>query len=373
LVSSLVLLEGIATLGCYGLGVIVGLFALYKSSKTKAKILFYTGILILMLSHVYVGIIIDFIFLILINRNMPNVYGIYNILTYIWIGPIVVLGMYVILELVIPEKKWYILPAYIGLSALYSVFLLLNPITQFTVSYTEPDGGLIHSSISFGTPIFIILSIIFISAIFLFGVGFLVMGLRTTGIIQKKFLILAFAFILFLSLAALDVLTSPGLFVIILRGAEMSCSIIFYLGIKEEEVDDTKISIKKEGNLERPDIALVDILTAPKLVEITEDEKRFSQENKICLVCKSHVKDVHFILCPNCGAFYCEKCATVLSDLENACWVCNGPIDKSKPVKLMKKDVLDEDDVIVGISEGDNKKNQRSKKNKTKLHSFKYF
>ena len=43
-------------------------------------------------------------------------------------------------------------------------------------------------------------------------------------------------------------------------------------------------------------------------------------------------------MCKECGAFYCEKCSSALVELENACWVCNAPIDPSKPVKPFKKE-----------------------------------
>ena len=38
-------------------------------------------------------------------------------------------------------------------------------------------------------------------------------------------------------------------------------------------------------------------------------------------------------ICSECGAFYCLNCANTLSDLENACWVCNSPFDPTKPSK----------------------------------------
>ncbi|MFX1307766.1 MAG: hypothetical protein ACFFDG_13220, partial [Promethearchaeota archaeon] len=41
-------------------------------------------------------------------------------------------------------------------------------------------------------------------------------------------------------------------------------------------------------------------------------------------------------ICTGCDALYCENCARALSNAENACWVCNEPIDKSKPSKPFK-------------------------------------
>ena len=41
------------------------------------------------------------------------------------------------------------------------------------------------------------------------------------------------------------------------------------------------------------------------------------------------------VLGPN--TFYCNNCSESLAELENMCWVCNTPFDKSKPVIPSKK------------------------------------
>ena len=35
---------------------------------------------------------------------------------------------------------------------------------------------------------------------------------------------------------------------------------------------------------------------------------------------------------------YCENCARTLIDSENACWVCDSPMDKSRPYTPFKKE-----------------------------------
>ncbi len=119
--------------------------------------------------------------------------------------------------------------------------------------------------------------------------------------------------------------------------------VIFLRFIKREE------SLGVEG-----DIGVRGIFT--KSEKITEEEVSISKEKKICLVCKGKVSGFETFLCPNCETFYCHKCARALIDLENACWACNAPIDKSKPIKLPEKE---EKKVIVeekNISKKGNKK-----------------
>lgn len=50
--------------------------------------------------------------------------------------------------------------------------------------------------------------------------------------------------------------------------------------------------------------------------------------------------------CPECKALYCENCAKAIESIENACWACNEPLDKSKPIKLLKKEIAEGDVVI---------------------------
>jgi len=73
--------------------------------------------------------------------------------------------------------------------------------------------------------------------------------------------------------------------------------------------------------------------------KITEEEVSISKEKKVCLVCKRKVSEFNIYICPKCETFYCTKCAQALVQLENMCWACNGPIDKSKPVKQYEKEM----------------------------------
>ncbi|MFX1573670.1 MAG: tetratricopeptide repeat protein [Promethearchaeota archaeon] len=73
------------------------------------------------------------------------------------------------------------------------------------------------------------------------------------------------------------------------------------------------------------------ILTA----NIKEEKVVIHKEKKICLVCRGEVLKYSYIC--ECGAIYCENCARALTNLENACWVCNRPIDYSKPIKIDKE------------------------------------
>jgi general stress protein 26 len=72
---------------------------------------------------------------------------------------------------------------------------------------------------------------------------------------------------------------------------------------------------------------------------ITEEEVIFHKEKKICLVCKKEILKFNYV-CPKCEIFYCMNCGQALVNLENACWVCNTPIDESKPSKSFDVDLV---------------------------------
>lgn len=100
-----------------------------------------------------------------------------------------------------------------------------------------------------------------------------------------------------------------------------------------------KSSVIRTDKVEVPNI--LGVFTRPE--RITEKEVAVSKERKICLVCKGTGLRFTYI-CPECNAIYCQKCARALSEMENACWVCNIPFDKSKPVNLPEK--VEEEAVI---------------------------
>jgi len=100
------------------------------------------------------------------------------------------------------------------------------------------------------------------------------------------------------------------------------------------------------------------MLTAfSKPKKVLEEEVTVSKEKKICIVCKGKVKRENVYLCPECDTFYCKKCAGVLATLENACWVCDTPIDETKPVSLQKEEEREEVTIEDTIHKQKKKKN----------------
>ena len=115
--------------------------------------------------------------------------------------------------------------------------------------------------------------------------------------------------------------------------------IIFTLIINDIKSEMKSIDKKEEVDKLHPSV----LQTFAKPETLTEEEVSVAKEKKICLVCKGKLARNMYI-CPECDTFYCSKCTDALTNLENACWVCETPFDESKPVRLPEKK---EEEVIV--------------------------
>jgi hypothetical protein len=308
---------------------------------------------------IFLGVTLDFLTILMTGKNIDNTFGFQAIITYMWAPPVALLGIIIGSELLIPKGKTIIIFIFVILGLIYEIVLFLNPFGS--LSSIPPDNlgqSLIHTNIIFGTPLFLIMGLYFISLFVLLDFGTLYKGFKTKGIIRKKYFTLSLGFFMYHIIAIFDAYSYPGVYLIFIRSGIFVCFLLWYLGLKEELIIPKKKHPKKEVKVEGSLFLLSEI----KPGEITEEEVTFFREQKICLVCKG--KELGFTyICPNCEAFYCMKCAQALSNQENACWVCDEPFDKSKPSKPYKP--VDEDKEVL-ISEKDQKLSDEKKVSKKK-------
>jgi Leucine-rich repeat (LRR) protein len=100
-----------------------------------------------------------------------------------------------------------------------------------------------------------------------------------------------------------------------------------------EKLDEEEIKKREEEKRKR--IAELERIKQ----SITEAQIVIAKTRKICLVCRGKLARSMYI-CPECESFYCKKCSDILTDLENACWVCNTPFDELKPVRMAENNEL---------------------------------
>ena len=107
-----------------------------------------------------------------------------------------------------------------------------------------------------------------------------------------------------------------------------------------EKLEEEDAPMADRMELARLDEKVIKIIQKRPILTVQELEEKISIsiERKICLICRGEV--LRFTYICECGAIYCDSCARALTNLENICWVCDVPIDYSKPViKIEKKPV----------------------------------
>lgn len=307
-----------------------GFWIINKARKLNARLLGYMGLFIIFVGTSFLDVSFDFITLLLTGNNMDDTYGIFSITSYILTGPLLILGIFIYAELLLPKRKKEVTFIFVIIGILLSFFVLLDPINYFdTIALGNPGEVPMQSSIVFFTPFFFI-SMIAISGTILTVFGCFYKSLHLKGILRTKFTYLGIGNLLFSLGSILEALIPAGVFIIFARITLTSSIIFYYFGIKEESAEPKKLRPKKEVKIEESLFRL-----SKKPESITEEEVMFLKERKICLVCKGKALKYTYI-CQECDALYCQNCAQSLENLENACWVCNAPIDDSRPVKLIK-------------------------------------
>ena len=303
----------------------------------KIKLLTFLGLFIFFMGLLWTGPTVDFLTILLTGRNLDNTYGLYAIISYVWVAPIVFIGVYIGSEIIIPKRKWLLISIYLVLIVIFELYLFLDTMNSFVFSIPEnPGEDIIDSAFIRLYPTFILIAIFLLTNLFLNGFGFLYKGIHSTGIIRKKYFLVSLGFTLFTIFGVFEALLSPGMLLFLVRIGMISSTWFWYLGLREEPEKHQKI-VKKEVEIAE---SLFRLSKRPD--HITEEEVIFHKERKICLVCKAKISRVMYT-CPECDALYCLKCSDALSNLENACWVCNTPLDESKPVKQYKKKEEDQE------------------------------
>jgi hypothetical protein len=325
------LLKGVLTLGIVVFGVVWGIYFIYQSKKTHAKLLFYMGLMMVSAGLIFSALAYDFLYVLITDKNMVYPDELISILTWMWVPPTVLIAIKVSSELLIPEKKKIktsLVSAILIIGILFELTIFLDPKGSLnSVEPVPPGTDFYDADLAYGSLASLLGTILIFSILIFGGFGYLHKSIKSEGIIRRKYFYLAMVVFLYAVCGTFDGLTSPGIVLVFIRFGLLASLIFWYLCLKEEHVRPSK-KIKHEE-----DIILEESLfrLAKRPDHITEEEITFHKERKICLVCKGKVAGVSYI-CPECDTLYCIKCSDVLSNAENACWVCNHPFDKSKPV-----------------------------------------
>lgn len=226
-------LNGATATGVFVFSCLLGLFFVYKSKKTDAKLLMYLGFTYFFAGLIYVGDFLDFITILLTGTNVDNSTGFIGIINWMWFPGVILCAMYLGADLMIPNKKKLLMIIYLILGIVFELLLFFDTANSITYTYPAVAGediindNMIEDSIMFYLTLFFLLSII----VFL-GFGFLIKAIQTKGDIRKNFLYLSIGAFVYTIGGILDGLFAPGIILIFIRSAMIGSSALFYLGLR---------------------------------------------------------------------------------------------------------------------------------------------
>lgn len=231
MVSFLGYLDGLTATGIILSSVIFGLLSFYHARKLGAKLLGIAGLMMILIGLLWLGPFVDFFLILTTGKNISPLY-VYTWLSYIWVAPAIVLGMYLGSELIAPEKKKVIVTFYAILGVIFVLYLIFDWANVFTYTLNNPGQDTIDSSYQRTSPAYWLIMFFLISTLIFEGIGFAIKAKQATGEIRKKFTYLSIGFIVFVVCGALDSIIPPGVAIGFSRAVMMSFSLWMYLGLK---------------------------------------------------------------------------------------------------------------------------------------------
>lgn len=215
------------------------------------------------------------------------------------------------------------------------ILILFFPYDSAFVIYPGNSGEeLLELTIVVGSPLFYFTLFLVLTELIFFGFGFLYKGVKSSGIVRKKFYYLSLGFFVIVFSGFLDSFIGYLEIGIIFGRLLVGISIfLWYKGLRVESLIPELLSPPTKA-YPKLKLSLLEILSYSRLLNVCETEISVTEEKLVCLVCKKKVEGFsNVFICKKCKVLYCEKCVRLLSDLENTCWVCNSPFDASKPIK----------------------------------------
>lgn len=201
--------------------------------KTNAKLLGYLGLANILAGLMFLGVFLDFLFVLTIQENMAN-NGTVAILSYIWFAPVIMTAMYIGVELLTPKIKKHIIIVILIISIVFEIVIFIDSRGSFQFDPPIPQApteNLIDYNVNLFTLAGMIMGGLLLMVLIFLGFGFLYKAFQSSGIIRKKFLYLSVGSICFCIFGLLEGLTVPGFLVILVRIGYLSSFWFMYSGL----------------------------------------------------------------------------------------------------------------------------------------------
>lgn len=231
MVSNLGYLDGLTATGIILSSVIFGILSFYHARKLGARLLGIAGAMMILIGLLWLGPFVDFLMILTTGKNITPIY-VYMWLSYLWVAPAIVLGMYLGSELLAPEKKKAIVIFYAILGVIFELYLFLDWTHVFTWTLNNPGQDTIDSSFQRTSPAYWIIIFFLLSTFIFEGIGFAIKAKQATGEIRRRFRFLSIGFIVFVVCGALDSVIPPGVAIGFSRAVMMTFALWMFLGLK---------------------------------------------------------------------------------------------------------------------------------------------
>lgn len=228
-------LNGLTALLIVVFSAIFGILMLIKSLRTEqTTVLMYGALMGLFAGLLWLGPATDFIMILLTENNLDNQFGLYGLLSYMWVGPASITAISLGAEVTAPKLKKIIIPIILIIAVLFEFYLFVFTMDLFDFHYpATPGENLIDSTFVTLSPGFILVAIIIGLVLIFCGVGAFRIAAKSTGNIRTRFLMLGTSFVLFCGVAIADALLNPGVLLFIARFGMIACAFFIYYGVKD--------------------------------------------------------------------------------------------------------------------------------------------
>lgn len=226
-------IDGITASGVVIFGIVIGFFFFYKSRKRNAKLLTYLGLANLFAGLMFLGVFLDFVFILTIQQNIVN-NGIVALISYIWFAPVIISAMYIGAELLTPKIKRPIFIIFLIISIIFEIVIFIDPINSFNFIPSIPNPpsiNLIDYNVSLLSLAGMLMGGLLLLVLVFLGLGFLYKALQSSGVIRRNFFLLSAGSISFCIFGLLEGLIAPGPLVIFVRLGYVSSFVLMYYGL----------------------------------------------------------------------------------------------------------------------------------------------
>ena len=239
-------------------GIGFGLLFYLHARNNEATLLKLAGYFSILGGLLFLGVFLDFIWVLTTGQNIPNDTGIIGWISYMWYPPMMTVAILIAVSVLKPEWKKLSLGIFAILGLIFEIVLIIQPLQSFYFVYPPSSGeNLVDYNINPTSIAGIMVILLMVPVLIFNGLGFLhgiminkgglsqynldakkeadAWGIReriASGEIKNNFIFLFLAVVLFGFGGAMESLTEPGILLVIVRAAWVCSFIFMYLGSK---------------------------------------------------------------------------------------------------------------------------------------------